>query len=303
MASPEKRPEKVEKVYLNTRASKEMFRRVPSARATMAGGISMIKVPVDPEADPKAPTTVFKTIVDPTEVEKHILQRNKIHFAQAHDTPLAQPRITNLLGLSGTASIADQLLKGTINPSTITNDKFGRAILGMCQRTNPEMSYEISLEEFKQSYKTWQVGTSTSPSGQHLSHQHVLFQPHGIDPHIDAEIHHDAEDARTASWQVQHSIIEYAVKYGYCFNRWKQVVNAMIEKEPGNPQLHRLRVIHLYESDEAYIQAPTGVVPTVKHPIQHSLKFYNTTMRLSRDGRPLSLTMMPPHVMTALYHR
>jgi hypothetical protein len=108
----------------------------------------------------------------------------------------------------------------------------------MCQRTNPEMPFEISLEEFKQSYKTWQVGTSTSPSGRHLSHQHVLFQPHRIDPHIDAEVLHEAEEARAASWQVQHSIVEYAVKYGYCFDRWKQVVNAMIEKEPGNPQLH-----------------------------------------------------------------
>jgi hypothetical protein len=249
MANPEKRPEKIEKVYLNTLASKEMFRRVPSAQASKAGGISMIKVPVDPEADPKAPTTLFKSIVDPTEVEQHILQRNKTHFGQARDTPPAHPTITDLLGFSGTSSIADQLLKGTIDPSTITNDKFGKAILGMCQRTNPEMPFEISLEEFKQPYKTWRVGTSTSPSGRHLSHQHVLFQPHGIDQHIDAKVHHDAEEAREACWQVQHSIVEYAVKYGYCFDRWKQVVNAMIEKKPGNPQLHRLRVIHLYESD------------------------------------------------------
>jgi hypothetical protein len=97
MASPEKLPEKVEKMFLATLASKEMFRRVPSARASMSGGISMIKVPVDPKADPKAPTTVFKSIVKPSEVEQHILDRNQSHFAQAHPTPLAHPTITDLL--------------------------------------------------------------------------------------------------------------------------------------------------------------------------------------------------------------
>jgi hypothetical protein len=33
------------------------------------------------------------------------------------------------------------------------------------------------------------------------------------------------------------------------FARWKQVYNAIFKKEPGNPQLHRLRMIHLYESN------------------------------------------------------
>jgi hypothetical protein len=111
------------------------------------------------------------------------------------------------------------------------------------------MSAEINLEEFKSAYKSWRVGTSTSPSGRHLSHQHVLFQPHGIDPDDDLVRYEKAEKARLESWEMQHGVVAYALKHGYRFDRWKQVVNAMIEKEPGNPQLHRLRVIHLYESD------------------------------------------------------
>jgi hypothetical protein len=67
----------------------------------------MIKVPVDPSEDPKDPDMVFKSIVDPTEVEHHILHRNTIHFAQAHNTPLAHPQLTELIGFSSTSSIAD----------------------------------------------------------------------------------------------------------------------------------------------------------------------------------------------------
>ena len=249
MANPSKPPSKVEKVFLNTLASKEMFRRVPSARPTTSGGISMIKVPVDPTADPKDPNTTFQAIVDPVEVERHILERNRIHFRQAKDTPLANSLISDMIGFSGTSSVADRLLKGTIDVRALTDDRCARGILRSCKRHNPELPPEISLEEFKSSYKKWRVGTSTSPSGRHLSHQHALFQPHGIDRIKEPEEHAAAEKAREDNWQIQHGIVSYAVKYGFCIDRWKQVVNAMIEKEPGNPLLHRLRVIHLYESD------------------------------------------------------
>jgi hypothetical protein len=194
LASPEKLPEKVKKVFL---AAKEMFQRVPSAGAIISGGISMIKVPKDPNADPKAASTVFESTVEPSEVEQHILQQNQVHFAQ--DTPLAQNYLKDILGFSGTSLVADQLLKGTIDPQTTTKDRYSSAILRMCQRTNPKMHPEISLDKFKQAFKTWRVGTSTLPLGQHLSHQHALFQPHGIDPCIDPEVHHQAEEARKVS--------------------------------------------------------------------------------------------------------
>jgi Reverse transcriptase (RNA-dependent DNA polymerase) len=43
--------------------------------------------------------------------------------------------------------------------------------------------------------------------------------------------------------------INAALKHSYVFERWKTVVNATIEKIPGRPLLHKLRVIHLIESD------------------------------------------------------
>jgi hypothetical protein len=45
------------------------------------------------------------------------------------------------------------------------------------------------------------------------------------------------------------SILKHTVKHGRSLKRWQNVVNSMIEKEPGNPKIHRLRVIHVYEAD------------------------------------------------------
>lgn len=249
LASPKKDPQLIEKAFHSAQASKEMYRKVPSARPVASGGISSIKVPVDPLADPKAANTEFKSIVEPLEIERYILQRNKIHFSQARYTPLATTAVSELLGFGGTRSVADRLLKGSVSVDVITDDPYGQAILVQCKRVNPVLPSGITIEEFKDSYKKWRVGTSTSPSGRHLSHQHALLQPHGIDEIIEPDDHEKAEKSRALNWYVQHGVVSYGIKHGYTFNRWKQVVNAMIEKEPGNPQLHRLRVIHLYESD------------------------------------------------------
>ena len=44
-------------------------------------------------------------------------------------------------------------------------------------------------------------------------------------------------------------IINYCLKFGYSLERWRVSITMMIEKDPGDPKLHRLRVIHIYETD------------------------------------------------------
>ena len=45
------------------------------------------------------------------------------------------------------------------------------------------------------------------------------------------------------------SLLNYAIKFGHVYHRWTKVVNVMLQKDAGNPRIHRLRVIHLYEAD------------------------------------------------------
>jgi hypothetical protein len=48
-------------------------------------------------------------------------------------------------------------------------------------------------------------------------------------------------------WQVD--LLNVAISNKYSYERWKTIVNVMILKEADNFQIHRLRVIHLYEQD------------------------------------------------------
>jgi hypothetical protein len=44
-------------------------------------------------------------------------------------------------------------------------------------------------------------------------------------------------------------IINIPIQMGFSPTRWQTVVNAMLEKTPGMPLLHKLRVIHILEAD------------------------------------------------------
>ena len=225
-----------------------MWRRISSSKTRTSTGISSIRVPCDRTANPKDPATAFRSVVDPFEMETLLLERNKKNFSQAKDTPLASPEISEALGWGGGTTAAEGLLSTNIDVTSLTKNYQAQRILGSCKRVNSELTSDISLEAFQEGYRNWKVGTSTSPSGRHLSHLHALFQPHRTPADSDDKSKL-FEETKRSMWHAHHACVQYATSHGFCFPRWQQVVNTMIEKEPGNPSLHRLRVIHLYEND------------------------------------------------------
>ena len=95
-------------------------------------------------------------------------------------------------------------------------------------------------------YKIWPESTTTSPSGRHLGHYRALL------PNLPTNTKSSQQSIETQRQELStmhHSMIDYSLCNGYSFRRWQKVVNVMLEKEPGNPKIHRLRVIHQYEAD------------------------------------------------------
>ena len=59
------------------------------------GGLNTIEVPIPLEGE----TLMYHTITDPPLIEKEILRRNKRHFWQAENTPLAGKDVSDKLVL------------------------------------------------------------------------------------------------------------------------------------------------------------------------------------------------------------
>jgi hypothetical protein len=232
--------------------TKGMFACLPSIKPKISSGISMIKVPVDKPDNPKE-ALVWNTITDATNVKTAILSQEKLpailsqeklHFNQAKDTPFAQAPLTNIFNWSATSPQAEHVLSRQFNPPYDITSKTD-CLLQQCFRKLPEPSPEITLQAMKQKYQNWSKGTSTSPSGRHLGHKHALLRPCSLNPNS-PELEHPNNLHKTI-WRVHHGMLNFGLRKGYCFNRWKTVVTTLIEKDPGNPRIYRLRVIHLYD--------------------------------------------------------
>jgi hypothetical protein len=234
-------------------ATKEMFQRLPRSKPRPTGGLSLIKIPL---SGPLVPEAVRQgiAVTEPIDIEEQLLRRNRQHFSQARKTPFATEPLKSIFNWQGTSPATDNVLKGCYPSHEATNDgtiyditSTSTKILQSCQRRLADIPPGLDPTEMKRAYRAWRESTSTSPSGRHLGHYHALLKPDGLTK--DSEEAGNLAVERDEIWKIHHTMFEYGLSHAHCYTRWKNVVNAMIEKEPGNPWIHRLRVIHLYEND------------------------------------------------------
>jgi hypothetical protein len=96
--------------------------------------------------------------------------------------------------------------------------------------TPKEIKPSISPEAFIATYKNSKENTSSSPSGQHIGHNKCIIN--------ESEIVH-----------IHSTTISLPYQNGFSPTVWWKLVDIMLEKEPGVPCIHRLRIIALMESD------------------------------------------------------
>jgi hypothetical protein len=101
----------------------------------------MIKVPRNPDDDPKNPNTEFRTVVDPAEMESLLISRNQKHFSQAKETPLAATSISELLSWGAQLPAADSILDGTQDLPSLTPDSCAQLIFQAMQTNQPRITY------------------------------------------------------------------------------------------------------------------------------------------------------------------
>jgi hypothetical protein len=166
-------------------------------------------------------------IHDQDRLKACLLQRNMTHFGQAHGTPFTMHPL-NRLDWTSTSPEAASLLQGSVPPELHSPNPFVNDILQHIANRNqlPEIDTYLSPEEVANGFKKWKESTSTSPSGCHLGLRRIpAFS-------TNAE---DTEKIRMDILRVQTHIINIPLKQGFSPKRWQTVINAMLEKLPGNP--------------------------------------------------------------------
>jgi hypothetical protein len=128
-------------------------------------------------------------------------------------------------------------LEGDYNSADL--DDITALLLRHCERVTEldTIPHQINLADFVSKLKIWSESTSMSPSGRHLGHYKTLLKPLTTK---DLEYDEDQLNAdHGALLHVHLNIINYCLKHGYSMERWKDILNIMILKEPGNTKIHR----------------------------------------------------------------
>jgi hypothetical protein len=218
------------------------------------GGLAHVLIPEDPNDNPKTCTSWIRED-RPEVLEKLIGDRNVNHFSQSQNCTLTSPPLDFTNSFTGTEPEAEALLAGNFTASLPDTDQadiseLTTAFLSHLQySTAPDaIAPQLTFEEYKGKVKAWDEKTSTSlGTNMHLGHLKTYFAKH-LFPE-DSEDAIELQDTRDKILRGHLLLLNYSLKFGYPYEAWKMVVNTMLEKDPGTPKLHRLRVIHLYEAD------------------------------------------------------
>ena len=211
------------------------LRKIMKPRSATSG-LSAIMIPALNE---DGETIGWKTIVDATEIETKLLERNRAHYGQASETPFASSPLSDLVGHSGTTDYATSVIEGTCALDEYPEET--QAIFTELRRDEaiPLIPSEINFDDFVNALKKWPERTSTSPSGRHLGHYKSLLLP----------IPADTDESGQKLLRMHHEMLQIAQLRRRPYKRWLKEVEVMLEKEEGNPKIHRLRIICLYEAD------------------------------------------------------
>jgi hypothetical protein len=240
---------------LKAEETREMQRQLKWAKPRNDVGITAVRVPTDGDysIDHCKKCDSWQTLDDPTEVQEALQHRNQIHFGQAHGTFPTTPQFTDHIDWMASTISADMILNGETPFEDVNIPEIARELLASFAHSSPldAVSDEVTLDEWTGKMKSWKETTSTSPSGMHLGHHKTLIKPFLPDnppPGTPPELL-ELESQRQAIAQAQVNLLNLAIKNQYTYERWHNVVNFLLAKEPGIPRCHKLRVIHLYEAD------------------------------------------------------
>ena len=225
-----------------------VYKKCRAARGLLhQGGLSHVLVPTVPGTNPKQ-CNDWTRVDDPQEITGLLMERNQQHFGQAMGCTWTSPPLDITMDFEGTCHKAERILTGTAD-TTDLNAATIWLLDNLQYMTTPEVvDYHLTEEEFKGKIKAWDERTSTSPASNiHLGHAKAYFARHLLEKDSPEEV--ELEDQRQRILHGHLTLLNYALHFGYSYTRWQTIVNAMLEKDPGTPKIHRLRVIHLYEYD------------------------------------------------------
>jgi hypothetical protein len=236
-------------------------------------GLSAIDIPFaqkeETQIDPKQWAGSWTTITDPQEIATKICSANSAQYHQATDTPFASEPLRSYFGLNGDGPGVQQILASVPPPPHIMDNLLPetQALLRTLANIPIASSIDTSITtaKFRQLNNILPEKISSSPSGRHIGHYKAIAKSEKL----------------TNIWATMMALPHLA---GFSPKRWREVVDVMLQKTPGNSKIHRLRIVALQESD--FNQSNCLAIG---RPVMHHLEDSQLIPKIQFGSRPARL--------------
>jgi len=140
---------------------------------------------------------------------------------------------------------SDQLLSNKLDLSQYELSNALCSILSHLSHmpTLPNITSKITKQDICAGYSAWKEQTTTAPSGLHLGHFKAVLK------WDDTSTSNNTTPLADRLFELQAQFLQAAIDHNIIYTRWEKVATIMIEKIPGNPTIHKLRALHLFEND------------------------------------------------------
>lgn len=181
------------------------------------------------------------TVVEDTQsgVEEALAQHISERYSATNSTAFMQPELREYFGLCAESAQAQQMLQGTLSlpeDMAVTLDTHARDVLDTFRYRGDEGKIDISIsaKDFTDYWKKAKERTSSSLSGRHFGHYKAAAMSKEL-----AELH--------------AIFLQLSYCNGHRVARWERGLMVMLEKEPGNAKVDKLRAILLMEADFNFV--------------------------------------------------
>ena len=163
------------------------------------------------------------TLTDQVPLEKAILMYNHQHFQQSKNTPFGSGNLASLVGSSGLTEASSSILDGSFKmPAGSSNSALNQFLVDLAiphsLREAEEINTELTIEEYTKAILKWRESTSTSPSGRHLGIYRATVNLGNVTTDM-------------------CKLLNIVSRVGLVPDRWTTAISALIEKDPGQPNI------------------------------------------------------------------
>jgi hypothetical protein len=180
-------------------------------------------------------TGIWKQIQGKESIKEHIAQRDMEQFSHAGNTLFRYTPLGKELGHTGYTQMAEVILDGTLEHEVLRDDAIQAVVRQLRQHPAIQQKIEpIITVEVKSAFKCVPEKTASSYSGRGYHHYKACAEG-------------SSDGLADAQAEVHAALMSIPLLTGYCPERWKHVIDVVLEKIRGVVKSNKLRIIQLLE--------------------------------------------------------